>query len=245
MLEARNLPVNTGGQFMNEKLGPWFGSAGRQDFAISISQARPVSVEVRGQTPIQAMLPPEGVSQKAAKLMGFSNDKHLSASSASSSARSRSGSGSSTASLASSYTSYSTPDEVGMDDADHQGEDEPVWTVHDITTIYLAVTGSSQTPVKELFRQPIYQPIGLDIYPGRFIPFAPAQLSAHAVRNMQSILAAKEAIRTHVLRKPSELQRLGAKAKLLADERQRFEEMSWEWREHQKTFDDMFWEFES
>jgi hypothetical protein len=62
---------------------------------------------------------------------------------------------------------------------------------------------------------------------------------------MQSILAAKEAIRAHNLKKCPELEALEIKEGLLLDERQRFDELSCQWNDQQRAFDDMFWDFET
>lgn len=94
MLQVRNLLVNTGGHFMDEKVSRWFNAFHEDVFPITISKARPVSLEINGQGPVQVLLPGEGMSQKAAKLMGFGldpiHDKHRSAGTTRS--RSRSGS---------------------------------------------------------------------------------------------------------------------------------------------------------
>ena len=62
---------------------------------------------------------------------------------------------------------------------------------------------------------------------------------------MQSILASKEAIRTHSLKKRPELQALEIKEDLLPEEKQRFDEYSQEWKDRQRAFDDAFWDFET
>lgn len=83
------------------------------------------------------------------------------------------------------------------------------------------------------------------MHPGRFIPFPPIEVNAHVTRNMQSILASKEAIRAHKLKKCAELKALEVKEKLLPDEKQRFDELSSDWKDRQRAFDDLFWDFET
>lgn len=62
---------------------------------------------------------------------------------------------------------------------------------------------------------------------------------------MQSILASKESIRAHNLKKCPELQALEIKGDLLPEERQQFDELSGEWNDRQRAFDDVFWEYET
>ncbi|KAF8589699.1 hypothetical protein K439DRAFT_1628472 [Ramaria rubella] len=224
MLEARNLRINTDSHFMDEKLRRWFGAFNEEDFPIAVSRARPVSVEIQGQSPVQFMLPSEGMSQKAAKLMGFGLDSSLEKPRPAPSTRSRSRSDSVSSGVShSSGTSCSSS---------RNYEDR--------------ITGDAQSEhANEVDKGQPVQPLGLDVYPGRFIPFPPAELNAHAIRNMQSILASKEAIRHHTLTKHVELETLEAKGDLLPEERQRFDELSWEWNEQQNAFDDAFWDFET
>jgi hypothetical protein len=118
MLEARNILLNTSGHFMNDKLSRWFNAFHEDNFLITLSGARPVSLDIHGQSPVQVLMPSEGVSQKAAKLMGFaldpSHEKHRSA--ASTRSRSRSGSVSSGMSYSSGVSRSSGQDSDRPDD---------------------------------------------------------------------------------------------------------------------------------
>jgi hypothetical protein len=62
---------------------------------------------------------------------------------------------------------------------------------------------------------------------------------------MQSILASKEAIRPHTVKKCSELEELETGENLRPDARQRFHELSAEWNDLQCSFDDKFWDYEA
>jgi SAM-dependent methyltransferase len=112
MLQARNLLLNTGGQFMDEKLSRWFDVFHEDNFPITIPKTRPVSMT----------LPSEGVPLKAAKLMGFGVDsiheKHRSSGST------RPGSGSGSVSSGISYSSgfswTSSRDAECLDNLSHE-----------------------------------------------------------------------------------------------------------------------------
>lgn len=127
MLKARNLLLNTGGQFMNEKLSQWFNAFHEDNFPIAISRAIPVSLDIHGQSPVQVLIPSEGVPQKAAKLMGFGLDSAYEPHRPVGSTKSRSRSGSVSSGMSySSGMSSSGQDSVRLDDRD----DDQVCSVH-------------------------------------------------------------------------------------------------------------------
>ncbi|KAF8510312.1 hypothetical protein JB92DRAFT_443680 [Gautieria morchelliformis] len=216
MLRARNLLLNTGGQFMAEKLSRWFNAFHEDNFPITISKTRPVSME----------LPSEGVSLKAAKLMGieFDSISEKRRSAGSTRPRSRSDSVSSGASYSSGVSWTSGRDAERLDDLSH-------------------VSHEQYGLISEIDKH--YQPLGLDVHPGHFLPFPPDELNTQCIRNMQSILASKEAIRAHTLKKCSELEELETKEDLPPDARQRFHKLSVEWNHLQRAFDDVFWDYET
>ncbi|KAF8528167.1 hypothetical protein BU17DRAFT_81399 [Hysterangium stoloniferum] len=232
MLQARNLLLNPGTEFIRGKLDKFRFQALHEDVFL-------VTIPPAGYIPSEAPLPLDAPPRKIMKVMGFSFDfdKHSSTRSRPNSVssdrpamgnRSRSGSTSSSASHCSSLgrmhanASVQAPTHQANSTQEH---------------------GSEKRLSSESSR-PNGQPLGLETNSNWFMPFSPAEIIAHATRNMQSVLACKEAMRQHYWRKSVELEELLVKDTLHPTERQRFRELAALWEEAERAFDSAFWEYE-
>ncbi|KIJ25276.1 hypothetical protein M422DRAFT_38859 [Sphaerobolus stellatus SS14] len=91
-------------------------------------------------------------------------------------------------------------------------------------------------------------PTGLHVHPSRFLPLSHSELFAHVTHNVHTLLASKEAIRAHRLKKSDEHSALeewkNTAGEKLKDKRRRLNELKIQWQNEHRNLDDQFWELE-